>query len=124
MAEFLRGQDNKNSLEGAPGDSRMNLVDQRNYQIIADESGTRLDRYVSERDPELSRTRAQKLIEEGNITVNCRVVKPSYKVQSGDKIEIRIPPPVPSTITPEQIPLKIVYEDSDLIVIDKPAGLT
>lgn len=124
MAEFLRGQGNNNNTEVAAGDSGVNWLNQCNYQIIADESGTRLDRYVSERNPELSRTRVQKLIEEGNVTVNCWVVKPSYKVQSGDKIEIRIPPPIPNTITPEQIPLKIVYEDSDLIVIDKPAGLT
>jgi len=102
----------------------MNRVFRHNFQLIADKSGIRLDRYVSEKYPELSRTRAQKLIEEGYITVNSRIVKPSYKVQPGDKVEIRIPPPVPTTITPEYIPLKIIYEDSDLIVIDKPAGLT
>jgi 23S rRNA pseudouridine1911/1915/1917 synthase len=89
-----------------------------------DNNGIRLDKYVSEKCAELSRTHAQKLIEDGNITVNGRTVKASLKLIEGDEVEIRIPPPIPSTLNPENIPLKIVYEDDDLMVVDKPAGLT
>jgi 23S rRNA pseudouridine1911/1915/1917 synthase len=91
---------------------------------MVEESGVRLDKYVSIKCPDLSRTRAQKLIEDGNITVNDRIVKSSLKLQAGDSMVVVIPPPPPSTLTPESIPLKIVYEDKDLMVIDKPAGLT
>jgi 23S rRNA pseudouridine1911/1915/1917 synthase len=74
--------------------------------------------------PELSRTQAQKLIEDGHITVNGQAVKSSLKLQPGDQVDIVIPPPIPSPLTPEAIPLKILYEDKDLMVVDKPAGLT
>jgi 23S rRNA pseudouridine1911/1915/1917 synthase len=79
---------------------------------------------VNENCPELSRTHAQVLIEDGNILVNGLVVKPSLKLAAGDTIDVKIPPPIPSTLTPEDIPLKILYEDNDLLVVDKPAGLT
>jgi 23S rRNA pseudouridine1911/1915/1917 synthase len=87
-------------------------------------SGIRLDKYVSEKCPELSRTRAQKLIEEGHITVNGQIARSSLKLEADDIVEVVIPPPVPSELTPEAIPLKILYEDNDLMVVDKPAGLT
>jgi 23S rRNA pseudouridine1911/1915/1917 synthase len=94
------------------------------YQFTVAEAGARLDKYVSEKLPELSRTRAQKMIEDGHITVNGRMSKSSFKLQSGDAVDITIPPPQPSQLTPEAIPLKILYEDNDLMVVDKPAGLT
>ena len=92
--------------------------------FIADKTGTRLDRFVSEKLPELSRTLAKKLITDGYITVNDQVVKASYKLNSGDRLTIRIPPPMPSCLTAENIPLNIIYEDKDLLVVDKPAGMT
>jgi 23S rRNA pseudouridine1911/1915/1917 synthase len=95
-----------------------------NYRFTVEESGVRLDKYVSEKCADISRTRAQKLIEEGNITVNGRAVKSSCKLQADDMVDIIVPPPQPSHLTPEAIPLKIIYEDSDLMVVDKPAGLT
>jgi 23S rRNA pseudouridine1911/1915/1917 synthase len=94
------------------------------YQFTVQESGSRLDKYVSEKCPDLSRTRAQKLIEDENITVNSRAVKSSFKLQAGDLVEIAVPPPQSSQLAPEAIPLNIIYEDKDLIVVDKPAGLT
>ncbi len=96
----------------------------RIYSLTTDEPGIRLDRYVSEKCPELSRSQAQKLIEAGLITVNSRSAKPSLKLDIGDSIQITIPPPLKSELTPEAIPLTILYEDDDLMVIDKPAGLT
>ncbi len=86
--------------------------------------GTRLDKHINEQHPEISRTQAQRLIEEGLVTVNGATGRPSYKVTGGDQISIIIPPPQPSALSAENIPLKIVYEDKDVIVVDKPAGLT
>jgi 23S rRNA pseudouridine1911/1915/1917 synthase len=94
------------------------------YSFVADKSGVRLDRFVGDRCPELSRTHAQKLIIDGCITVNGQAAKASLKMSPGDKVEIIIPPAPPSPLSPEEIPLHIIYEDDDLLVLDKPAGLT
>jgi len=94
------------------------------YHFVVDKPGDRLDRYVSERCPELSRTHAQKLIGDGYVTVNDNVAKAGVKLNIGDRLTIIIPPTPPSPLSPEAIPLNIIYEDDDLLVIDKPAGLT
>ncbi|HSW56998.1 MAG TPA: RluA family pseudouridine synthase [Dehalococcoidales bacterium] len=93
-------------------------------ELIVDESGFRLDKYVSLKVPDISRTRAQNLIENGLITVNGRTARPSLQLETGSRLEITIP--APSAVTPaaEHIPLTIVYEDADLMVVDKPAGMT
>ncbi len=93
------------------------------YHLVADKSGTRLDKYVTEHSPELSRTQAQKLISDGYIKVNDRNAKAGLKLNVGDRLTITLPPPAPSSLEPEAIPLNILYEDDDLLVIDKPAGL-
>ena len=93
------------------------------YNFVADRSGTRLDKYVGEKCPELSRTHAQKLITDGYITVNDRAAKPSLRLNIGDRLRVVIPPTPPSSLSPEAIPLNIVYEDDDFLVVDKPAGL-
>ena len=95
----------------------------KTYSFVMDKPGTRLDKFVGEKCLELSRTRAQKLIADGYITVNGRVAKSSLKLEIGDKIDVVIPPTPPSPLSPEAIPLNILYEDDDLLVIDKPAGL-
>jgi 23S rRNA pseudouridine1911/1915/1917 synthase len=84
----------------------------------------RLDKYVSQQVPDLSRTRCQKLIEEGFITVDGKSVKPSQQLNSGNVLRIEIPAPPPIAVLAEDIQLNIVYEDADLIVVDKPAGMT
>ncbi len=94
------------------------------YSFIADKTGVRLDKYVGEECSELSRTYAQKLIADGNITVNDRVAKASFKLGIGDRVDVVIPSPPPSSLSPEAIPFDIIYEDDDLLVVDKPAGLT
>ena len=94
------------------------------YSLVVDEQGARLDKYVAEHCPELSRTQTQELIGDGYIKVNDRVAKAGLKLNIGDKLTINIPPTTPTTLTPEPIPLNILYEDDDLLVIDKPAGLT
>jgi 23S rRNA pseudouridine1911/1915/1917 synthase len=94
------------------------------YNFIADKPGVRLDRYVCDKLAELSRTRIQRLIADGYITVNDQVAKAGLKLNIGDRLKVIIPPAPPSPLTPEAIPLNIIYEDDDLLVVDKPAGLT
>jgi 23S rRNA pseudouridine1911/1915/1917 synthase len=96
----------------------------KEYSFSADKSGIRLDKFVGDRCPELSRTHAQKLIADGNIKVNGQAAKASLRLSLGDRVDIVIPPPPPSPLSPEAIPLNIIYEDDDLLVVDKPAGLT
>jgi 23S rRNA pseudouridine1911/1915/1917 synthase len=95
----------------------------REYQFRVASSGIRLDRFVGESCPELSRTRAQKLIADGLITVNGKTAKAGQKLAAGDELTVVIPPELPSPLAPEAIPLGIIYEDKDLLVVDKPAGL-
>jgi len=96
----------------------------KSYSLTADERDARLDKYVCAKHPELSRTQVQKLIAGGNITVNGKPAKPGLRLNIGDRIDIDIPPTPPQELKPEAIPLKIIYEDDDLLVVDKPAGLT
>jgi 23S rRNA pseudouridine1911/1915/1917 synthase len=93
------------------------------YLFTADVAGLRLDKFVGERCPELSRTHARELIDAGLITVNNKAVKPSLKLNPGDKIVVNVPPAPQPHLEPEDIPLKIIYEDIDVLVVDKPAGL-
>jgi 23S rRNA pseudouridine1911/1915/1917 synthase len=85
--------------------------------------GARLDRYIAEHLPELSRAAVQRLIDDGFVLVNGVARKPSYRVQIGETITLTIPPPEPATPRAENIPLDILYEDDDLLVINKPAGM-
>ncbi|MBN8521905.1 MAG: RluA family pseudouridine synthase [Alphaproteobacteria bacterium] len=88
-------------------------------------AGQRLDKAVSGLIADYSRTRIQALIEEGALSIRGKVITDSkYKVTSGDEIEMVIPPPVDDTPRSENIPLDIVYEDDDLLVINKQSGLT
>jgi 23S rRNA pseudouridine1911/1915/1917 synthase len=96
----------------------------KEYSFIADKPGERLDKYVCRQHPELSRSHVQKLIAEGYITVNDRAAKPGHKVNIGDRLKVVIPPTPPSRLVPEAMPLNILYEDVDLLAVDKPAGLT
>jgi 23S rRNA pseudouridine1911/1915/1917 synthase len=94
------------------------------FQFTVDTAGNRLDKFVSENCPGLSRSQAQKLIDDGYVIVNGLMEKASHKTEIGEKIEVTIPPPALTGLLPEAIPVKIIYEDDDLLVIDKPAGLT
>jgi 23S rRNA pseudouridine1911/1915/1917 synthase len=87
------------------------------------EAGQRIDKYIADEIPDLSRSKVQKLIEEGGVTVNAEATKPSYPVEAGDEIVLRIPPLEPLEVRPEPILLDIVYEDADIIVVNKPAGM-
>jgi len=85
--------------------------------------GLRLDSFLASHLNAISRTRVQHAIQDGDILVNLHVSKPGYRLRAGDQIEIDLPEPPPTELIPEAIPLNIVHEDDDLIVIDKPAGM-
>jgi len=86
--------------------------------------GRRLDKYLSGRlGKDVSRNALQRYIREGNVTVNGRAVKPSYTIRAGDVIDMMLPETKPQEIPPEPIPLDVVYEDDDLIAINKQADL-
>ena len=85
-------------------------------------SGTRLDKYITSFVENASRTKVQKAIEEGHVLVNGKQEKSSYNMQPGDKIDIEIPKPPPPEATPEKMDLNILYEDEDIIIVNKKAG--
>ena len=87
------------------------------------ENNLRIDKLLSDRIPEQSRSYLQKLIKDGNITVNGSIVKPNYKVQANDLINLSLPEQEEPDILPENIPLDILYEDDDILVINKPKGM-
>ncbi|MBQ9080742.1 MAG: RluA family pseudouridine synthase [Clostridia bacterium] len=91
--------------------------------VTADDAGTRIDAYVASNDTTVSRSAAARLCEDGSITVNGRAVKKNYALREGDEVEITLPEPVPDEAVPQDIALDIVYEDSDIIVINKPQGM-
>ena len=91
--------------------------------FTAAEGGERLDKLISEYSDEISRSFAAKLAEDGAVTVNGKRVRKNYKAVSGDVVEIELPEPEPISAEPEDIPLDIVYEDDDLIVVNKPQGM-
>ena len=93
------------------------------YELTADESGERIDKFLSRNCENLSRSYIQKLLKDGNIMVNKLAVKANYKIASGDVIHIRIPESEPLDILPEDIPLDILYEDSDILIVNKPKGM-
>jgi 23S rRNA pseudouridine1911/1915/1917 synthase len=97
---------------------------QKTIRIAGNEAAGRLDRVLAAQITELSRTRLKALIEAGAVAVDGRTISdPAYRVNSGAAILIDIPAPAPAKPAPESIPLNVVYEDADLIVIDKPKGL-
>ncbi|MCC6443614.1 MAG: RluA family pseudouridine synthase [Armatimonadetes bacterium] len=92
-------------------------------EVSQQEAGRRLDAFVAAQIPELSRSAAERLVASGHILIGGRPAKPSYKVRPGERVTVSVPPPEPTEILPEAIPLDILYEDSDLVVINKPRGM-
>ena len=91
--------------------------------LFADISGERLDAFLSRTGEELSRSAAQKLIEEGLVTLNGKPGKKNDKLNMGDRVDYQIPEPKEVDIAPKEMPLDIVYEDEDVLVLNKPKGL-
>lgn len=95
----------------------------RTFKVTAEAAGERLDAFLAARIDGWSRARLQDLIEDAVALVDGRKTKPAYKVRAGDCIEIELTAPPAQSFTPEDIPVDVVYEDSDLVVVNKPAGL-
>ncbi len=94
------------------------------YDLTVEAGGERLDKFLAANCQGLSRTHAQELIVGGLVTVNGQPARSSLKVSPGDRILVNVPDELPVRLEPEAMPLDIIYEDDDIIVIDKPAGLT
>jgi len=92
-------------------------------EVSETDAGARLDAYLVTHIDGWSRARLQRLIEAGDVLVNSKLAKASYKVSANDEIDVELTPPPASNFSPENIPLEIVFEDDHVIVINKPAGL-
>ena len=97
---------------------------QRRILVAEGEEGERLDQYLTRYCPSLSRSRIQQLIEAGSARLNDEAIRPSRRVRPGDCIDLVVPEPEPLAVEAEDLPLSIVYEDADLLVVDKAAGMT
>jgi 23S rRNA pseudouridine1911/1915/1917 synthase len=93
------------------------------YTIDADQRGERLDRYLATQCGDASRVEVQRWIKEARVMVNGRPAKASLRLATGDAVELLRPPRLEAQIEPEQVALHIVYQDEDLLVVDKPAGM-
>ncbi len=103
-----------------------NLFEQEKHfsiTVIKGDEGRRLDQFLSEANLHLSRSQAKRLIEAGNILLSQKSAKPSTHLKAGDIISGVLPQPTPISLIPEALPLAILYEDSSIIVIDKPSGM-
>jgi 23S rRNA pseudouridine1911/1915/1917 synthase len=90
--------------------------------VAPEEAGVRLDQFLARRLG-FSRARVQKLLKSGLVTLNGRAGAPAYQVRPGDAFRVTVPAPEPSHLAPEPLPLNIIYEDRDLLVVNKPPGL-
>jgi 23S rRNA pseudouridine1911/1915/1917 synthase len=93
------------------------------FNVAPEEAGARLDAYLAARVPHVSRTRLKQAVADGDVLVDGRAAKPSYKLRGGEQIELEAPAPPAADFRPEDIPLDIVYEDDAVIVVNKPAGM-
>jgi 23S rRNA pseudouridine1911/1915/1917 synthase len=91
--------------------------------VFSGEAISRLDAFLAASRTDLSRSRWQELIKDGRVLVNGKPRKPNHSLRTGDAVSWDIPPPVPAGLVPENIPLNVLYEDQDLIVLNKPPGI-
>ena len=98
-------------------------MDENFICITAEESGERIDALLARALPSLSRSQVQKLLEQGMVTLNGRGLKKNFRCSTGETYEVVLPEPDDLPLIPQNIPLDVVYEDGDLIVVNKPRGL-
>lgn len=99
-------------------------MSQRSEFVVPPESaGERLDHFLVNVLPNRSRSQIQKLIKDGHVQIGGRSLRPNAPVKAGERIVVDVPPPAPTELVPEDLPLDIVYEDPHLLVVDKPAGM-
>ena len=95
----------------------------KKYQVKDEQKNIRIDKLISNLEKDISRTTIQRMVEEGNILVNSKVVRTSYKVVCGDIITINQERPKEIDILPQEMPLDIIYEDDDILIINKEKGV-
>ena len=95
------------------------------FEFLAqsEDVGQRLDKWLISKDIDITRSSLQKLIDEGGVSVGGKVQSKSYKLRAGDRVEVNIPEPKELEVTPQDIPIEIVYEDEHLLVVNKPKGM-
>ena len=131
MASKLQGQGDKTRISEVLAASEISFGDLAAggseegviLALVAEEGDERLDKWLAGQLPEHSRSEVQRWIQAGLVRLGGRVLKASYRVAVGDEIAVRIPPPEDYALEPEPIPLEIIYEDADLLVVNKPAGM-
>ncbi|MBQ4267822.1 MAG: RluA family pseudouridine synthase [Clostridia bacterium] len=99
------------------------MIDTKLLTVEEDYASQRIDKFLSEKMENISRSAAQKLLDDGNVRVNFTVVSKNYKLKAGDRVVVTVPEPKSLEAKPEDIPLDIRYEDSDLLVVNKPKGI-
>ena len=99
------------------------MAERTRHLVPPDASGRRLDAFLSTLHADLSRSRLQALIDEGHVTVDGGPAKASRRLRGGEAIEVEVPEPVPAAPLPQELPLRILHEDADIVVLDKAAGV-
>lgn len=94
-----------------------------NYTFVVQNAGVRIDRFLTDNIPEITRSAVQKIIDEANVTVNGEVVSKNYKCRVGDNVDVTVPDAKPLEAVGQNIPVDIVYEDEHLLVVNKPKGM-
>jgi 23S rRNA pseudouridine1911/1915/1917 synthase len=93
-------------------------------ELVADRAGERLDVFVARLLPELTRSRVQRLIDDGHVAVAGQRARPSLRLEEGQRVSVEVPPAVALEAQPEAIPLDVIFEDADLLAVNKPPGMT
>lgn len=102
----------------------LETAEELEFNIVLAQAGERIDKFIAESmDVGTSRTQVQQWIIDGHVTVNHKAIKSNYKLQVNDLIQVSVPDPIAFLIEPEDIPLEVIYEDSDVIVVNKPRGM-
>ena len=96
----------------------------RKYQLVVDADGFRVDAFLPTKLPDISRVTAQRLIKTGNVLKNGATVKASNRLVQGDLLTVTIPPPEPIDLEPDWLNLEFLYEDQDIVAVNKPAGIS
>src|ERR1043166_1867936 len=101
----------------------MDLPSSFTFTVGSENHGRRVDLFLQKNLPDMSRSFCQKLIREARVTINGEATKPSQSLRENDLLAVTIPPPRSLDLQPEDIPLDILYEDEELLVLNKPPGL-
>jgi 23S rRNA pseudouridine1911/1915/1917 synthase len=121
MSEEQTNQEGELEVEAASVEAETETLV---FDVGAEEAGARLDAFLAARIEGVSRSTLKRVIEEGDVLVGGRVAKPSLKLKGGERVEVELhAAPLPSEVAPEEIPLDIIHEDEEFVVVNKPAGL-